>query len=808
MQCAAEPQNVRTIQPFFPGTSAAQTHHYLCLTEKSRFCGYHPAFFSYLPTNAMSDLNSVFFTDQNSTHGACEENQDRSDKHLISPDVRHIKGNEGEPGTKRKLHDLVQDSDTTNEQRDDGRRDLKRTFYPSNTPTLVQERSTSFQSKDICDECRSLNLDVLIRQVQGSHYDYSDKRYVAPWEYMGSMPLLARARVGFRYRKQQYNCSLCRALAASRATPKTNSSTEETEYQDDGDEIWVDYYKVNFTNRYEGARKKALRLMLVPQASDMRQPDCISFSGRLILLDSSTDPQIFSPQPISPSFDPNLVLSWLNYCTRHHRLLCHPELLPVNGVKVIDCITLQIEDYVANTPYVSLSYVWGTSKDVFGPIETIRGRKTLPQLLPPVIRDSIQVTKALGYQYLWIDKFCIDQDAAELKHDQIQQMDAIYKNSQLTIISAAGQDESYGLPGVGSRGRPHQFLAQINGATIMRDPMDPHTVISKSHWSTRGWTFQEALLSRRRLVFTDDQVYFQCNTMNCFESNHCPLDEIHVKDKSKTREFIRSGIFGQGKYRHYGKLVRDKESLNESLRRYLANVENYTSRNLRFDEDSLNAFQGIIKQFSQERYAFNHVWGLAYPSNGPRSLDIFVHSLTWMHRKETKARRRNLFPSWTWAGWEGHVEYDASTGKNVSFSNALHDLRFHGMAGGSLSLEELGEDRSHAVLRITATALSLGPNAYRGVEKVGKPWRIAGREATLSWSSGDRTDAELAEMFQDTSRWHFVYIGAVLRPCFVMILELGESGRTWQRVGMFCVDTYHHTFEKLIGEHISTYDIE
>jgi hypothetical protein len=391
-------------------------------------------------------------------------------------------------------------------------------------------------------------------------------------------------------------------------------------------------------------------------------------------------------------------------------------------------------------------------------------------------------------------------------------MDAIYKNSQLTIISAAGQDESYGLPGVGARDRRHQFLAQLDGATVISEPIDPHKAISQSHWSTRGWTFQEALLSRCRLVFTEDQVYFQCNTMNCFESNHCALDEIHVKNKSKTRETIRTGIFGQTKYEHYGKLVRDKESLNASFGRYLSNVEDYTSRNLSFDEDSLNAFEGIIKQFSQERYAFNHVWGLAYPSNGPRSLDMFVHSLTWMHRKKTKARRRNLFPSWTWAGWEGHIVYDASRGKIVSFNNALHDLRFQGMADGSLSLEELGEHRSHAVLRITATALPLGPKAYSGVEWMGSPWFIASHRAELSWSGGDRTNAELAEMFKDTSRWQFVYIGAIrarLDSCFVMVLELGESGLRWQRVGMFRVLASNHTFKQgLMGKYISTYEIE
>jgi hypothetical protein len=33
--------------------------------------------------------------------------------------------------------------------------------------------------------------------------------------------------------------------------------------------------------------------------------------------------------------------------------------------------------------------------------------------------------------------------------------------------------------------------------------------IHTSVWATRGWTYQEALLARRRLYFTDRQVYFE-----------------------------------------------------------------------------------------------------------------------------------------------------------------------------------------------------------------------------------------------------------------------------------------------------------
>ncbi|XP_044724639.1 uncharacterized protein HRG_02535 [Hirsutella rhossiliensis] len=35
-------------------------------------------------------------------------------------------------------------------------------------------------------------------------------------------------------------------------------------------------------------------------------------------------------------------------------------------------------------------------------------------------------------------------------------------------------------------------------------------LVRNRRWNTRGWTYQELLLSRRLLFFTDSQVYFQC----------------------------------------------------------------------------------------------------------------------------------------------------------------------------------------------------------------------------------------------------------------------------------------------------------
>jgi hypothetical protein len=64
---------------------------------------------------------------------------------------------------------------------------------------------------------------------------------------------------------------------------------------------------------------------------------------------------------------------------------------------------------------------------------------------------------------------------------------------------------------------------------------DSFNAIRALRWSTRWWTFQEAMLSRRRrLVFTAGQVYFECNAMSCYKSMANPLDKTYVKNLSKT----------------------------------------------------------------------------------------------------------------------------------------------------------------------------------------------------------------------------------------------------------------------------------
>jgi hypothetical protein len=63
----------------------------------------------------------------------------------------------------------------------------------------------------------------------------------------------------------------------------------------------------------------------------------------------------------------------------------------------------------------------------------------------------------------------------------------------------------------------------------------PAIVIGRSCWASRGWTFKEAILSARRLVFTEYQVYFECQLANHCEAGSAPI----LRDS-----LFPNGVFG------------------------------------------------------------------------------------------------------------------------------------------------------------------------------------------------------------------------------------------------------------------------
>ncbi|KAF2741999.1 HET-domain-containing protein [Sporormia fimetaria CBS 119925] len=212
-------------------------------------------------------------------------------------------------------------------------------------------------------------------------------------------------------------------------------------------------------------------------------------------------------QKLYPEYvDFKRVRCWLIEC---HALFAESTLnhhLSVRGLRLIDCRNRTLVAAPLDSHFVALSYVWGHRVEGQGPQIPLEAGEQ-----PRTIEDSITVTLALGYRYLWIDRYCIDKGNVEDKHEQVQQMGTIYSSASGVLVATSGKDPTAGLAGV-SQLRP---LPEVDARLPSVALDDPRTKaisdISKSTWATRAWTFQESFLASRRLFFTKHCVVYICN---------------------------------------------------------------------------------------------------------------------------------------------------------------------------------------------------------------------------------------------------------------------------------------------------------
>lgn len=373
-------------------------------------------------------------------------------------------------------------------------------------------------------------------------------------------------------------------------------------------------------------------------------------SAKFLCLQSDVSPTINILD--SHSIDFKLLPRWLSLCLNNHDEHCSLETRPgISGLRVINVHTRRLEAAAENVRYTALSYVWGqspkqtpnssldssTTPAATSPEDTDK----LPDSLPTTIKDAISVTDTLGFDYLWIDRYCVPQDEANAKekHDQINRMDQIYRNAEVTIIAAAGEGPEHGLPGMGSTPRMAQPWARIGKHTLISTMMRPSQLVKNSRWSSRAWTYQEGMCSRRRLIFTDEQVFFECQGMSCREN----MDYIWTADQyciiQDYWDTKQRRIFPEAIWYH---------------------IRAYSTRQLSYDSDAMNALLGMFRRYQAAMNPAFHVWGVPIipPGEGHggeerthKTLEeSFLAGLTWSLAEAGK--RRAAFPSWSWVGWK------------------------------------------------------------------------------------------------------------------------------------------------------------
>lgn len=130
--------------------------------------------------------------------------------------------------------------------------------------------------------------------------------------------------------------------------------------------------------------------------------------------------------------------------------------------------------------------------------------------IPQTIRDALGLVGLLEERYLWVDSLCIIRDDSVQKHGQINVMASIFKNASFTIV-AAQDNANCGIPGLPGVSNPRAISQLIFHLDEHRSFVDcPPSRVRHSTWSTRGWTFQESILSKRKLIVCDGMVEWQC----------------------------------------------------------------------------------------------------------------------------------------------------------------------------------------------------------------------------------------------------------------------------------------------------------
>ncbi|KAK4225289.1 heterokaryon incompatibility protein-domain-containing protein [Podospora fimiseda] len=339
---------------------------------------------------------------------------------------------------------------------------------------------------------------------------------------------------------------------------------------------------------------------------------------RLLANDSPTDD--FSIEYFIRPIDPDMidfspVRKWMRYCQENHGRGCWrnhtlKELNrshPIKEVPDFRCIDVE-QGCLVRLPqgarYVTLNYALEQP-------HALESAEYYNQF-PLTIRDAIRVTKEIGMRYLWVDSLCIVQDAYKTKGAAIKAMDMVYSASDLVIMAAESSHANTGIDGVrpGTRGAP-QAIEEIAPGFRLGTRTRWQDSSKKFPYNKHAWTFQESHFALRKLIFIDGRHIFE------------PESEISNQALSKTT-FDRDDI-GQ-----FERLLQE-----------------YSSRDLTFQEDVYNAFAGVSRHLMR-RLDTDICHGLP---NIYFDWFLLWRPLSLQSRRLSNVSGCPVGPSWSWSGW-------------------------------------------------------------------------------------------------------------------------------------------------------------
>lgn len=318
-------------------------------------------------------------------------------------------------------------------------------------------------------------------------------------------------------------------------------------------------------------------------------------------------------------------------------------------------------------PYVCLSHCWGhDGHPLTTKIGTLAIRKeSIPfDDLPSLFADAVQITRSLGYRYIWIDSLCILQDSVEDWDRESKMMASVYSNSLITIAavsasSSLGRCSYQNPPNVAEadksrelqRFQDHEITVSVNDGRQCHVYCRPRY----DHWYSfpdedfpllgRGWVYQERVLSPRMVYFGRRELFWECNqTTTCQCSG---IDDRQIKGS-------------WAKHKNGSLYYYDWHDPIQASQQWQLRVRTYSELALTKSSDKLPAIRGIATQMSKY-FKCRYLDGLWESS--------LLYDLLWTSYVGSAYKpgiggflrpTDRLAPSWSWASIEDKIRFETA----------------------------------------------------------------------------------------------------------------------------------------------------
>jgi hypothetical protein len=486
-----------------------------------------------------------------------------------------------------------------------------------------------------------------------------------------------------------------------------------------------------------------------------------------------------------------MMAAWMKLCITRHPNCSTMRSIPQLPTRIID---VGLDDSEADpflfisqgyqAQYITLSYTWGHSLSCTTTLNSLESwtKGMSLESLPKTFQDAIRVTRRLGVRYLWIDALCIIQDSEQDWREEASKMAEVFHNALLTISAADAASPAEGLFRERTRHRARPFLLdprmsyqrrfELGGGplcmygpvvNIADGPRKPRSVLDM-----RGWIFQEEMLSKRLLVFSKDELFWNCNSLNASESYPDGIPRAPHKDMiDRDMEVFKN-------YIHQETFIDKKAAVDRLYTSWRAIVPRYTTRLFTKAEDKLIALEGIGT-------ALRKVLGDGI-SAGLLNTRI-AEELLWILDDSGTLPESRLdwrAPTWSWACFDTPMTYlwmqkHARREPMVIFNRAVNTA-FQG--------------HMYAVRKIVLHGQLLKVSLRREIEKKKREWQLIFEDRTGSFYP------DIEDDYSDTlwalplvREWDFHFKNSYTKG--ICLVPVSGSANEYARIGAFSFQGFH-----------------